>query len=136
MGTRIQSNTLVADAKHSWLDAAASGGALLGLVGVACGLCWADGVAGLLVTGFIIHVGWEVSADVVGRLMDSVEPEVLTSAESAALSVPRVDHVHIRARWLGRTLFIEVEGFNATRSSLPTPTSWAARCRGNFDCST
>jgi cation diffusion facilitator family transporter len=114
VGTRIQSNTLVADAKHSWLDAVASGGALLGLVGVACGLWWADGVAGLLVTGFIIHVGWEVSADVVGRLMDSVDPEVLTSAESAALSVPGVDHVHIRARWLGRTLLIEVEGFIAT----------------------
>ena len=114
VGTSIQSNTLVADAKHSWLDAVASGGALLGLVGVACGPCWADGVAGLLVTGFIIHVGWEVSADVVGHLMDSVELEVLTSAESAALSVPRMDHVHIRARWLGRTLLIEVEDFIAT----------------------
>jgi cation diffusion facilitator family transporter len=113
VGTRIQSNTLVADAKHSWLDAIASAGALLGLVGVACGLWWADGVAGLLVTGFIVHVGWEVTSDVVGHLMDSIDPEILAGAESAALTVSGVDHVHVRARWLGRTLLVEVEGFMA-----------------------
>jgi cation diffusion facilitator family transporter len=113
VGTRIQSNTLVADAKHSWLDAIASAGALLGLVGVACGLWWADGVAGLLVTGFIVHVGWEVTSDVVSHLMDSVDPQILAGAESAALVVPGVDHVHVRARWLGRTLLVEVEGFIA-----------------------
>ena len=113
VGTRIQSNTLVADAKHSWLDAIASAGALLGLVGVACWLWWADGVAGLLVTGFIVHVGWEVTSDVLGHLMDSVDPEILTKSESAALAVSGVDHVHVRARWLGRTLLVEVEGFIA-----------------------
>jgi divalent metal cation (Fe/Co/Zn/Cd) transporter len=64
-----------------------------------------------LVTGFIVHVGWEVTSDVVGHLMDSVDPEVITKAESAALSVPGVDHVHVRARWLGRSLLVEVEGF-------------------------
>ena len=101
VGTRIQSNTLVADAKHSWLDAIASAGALLGLIGVACGLWWADGVAGLLVTAFIVHVGWEVTSDVLSHLMDSVDPEVIAGAESAALAVPGVDHVHVRARGSG-----------------------------------
>ena len=28
---------------------------------MAAGLWWADGVAGLLVTAFIVHVGWEVN---------------------------------------------------------------------------
>jgi len=45
VGRRIQSATMIADAKHSWLDALSSGGALLGLVGVAAGWGWADGVA-------------------------------------------------------------------------------------------
>jgi hypothetical protein len=36
---------------------------------------------------------------------------VITKAELAALSVSEVDHVHVRARWLGRTLLVEVEGF-------------------------
>jgi cation diffusion facilitator family transporter len=114
VGGRIQSNTLLADAKHSWLDAVASAGALLGLVGVAAGLWWADGVAGLLVTGFIVHVGYEVTSDVVAHLMDSVDPRVLVDAEAAALTVPGVEHEHLRARWLGRTLLVEVEAFLAS----------------------
>lgn len=118
VGTRIQSTTLVADAKHSWLDAVASAGALLGLIGVAAGLWWADGVAGLLVTAFIVHVGWEVSSDVVGHLMDSVDPAILASAESAVLGVRGIEHTHIRGRWLGRTLLIEIEVFLPSSTSL------------------
>jgi cation diffusion facilitator family transporter len=111
VGVRILSATLVADARHSWLDALSSAGALLGLVGVALGYHWADGVAGLVVTAFIVHVGWEVTSDVLEHLLDGVEPEVLAKAEVAALSVPGVRHVHVRARWVGRSLLIEVEGF-------------------------
>src|SRR5690348_7869818 len=35
VGRRIQSATLISDAKHSWLDALSSAGALAGLIGVA-----------------------------------------------------------------------------------------------------
>lgn len=111
VGRRIQSATLVADARHSWLDALASGGALLGLVGVAAGYRWADAVAGLVVTAFIVHVGWEVTSELVVRLMDGVDPDVLERAETAALAVDGVEHVHVRARWTGRSLLVEVEGF-------------------------
>jgi cation diffusion facilitator family transporter len=111
IGRRIQSATLLADARHSWLDALASGGALLGLIGVAAGYRWADGVAGLIVTGFIVHVGWEITGELLIHLMDGVEPDVLARAEAAALTVGGLDHVHVRARWLGRSLLIEVEGF-------------------------
>ena len=111
VGRRIHSATLVADAKHSRLDALSSAGALLGLVGVALGWGWADAVAGLIVTGFICHVGWEVSVDIAHRLLDGVDPEIITTAEAVAATVPGVLHVHARARWTGRTLRVEVEGF-------------------------
>jgi cation diffusion facilitator family transporter len=111
VGRRIQSATLVADAQHSWLDAISSAGALLGLVGVALGQRWADGVAGLVVTGFIIHVGYEVTGDILEHLMDGVDPEVVARAEQAAMGVRGVDHAHIRARWMGRSLIVDVEGF-------------------------
>lgn len=111
IGRRIQSATLLADAKHSWLDALASLGALLGLVGVASGLRWADGVAGLVVTAFIIHVGWEVTTELVVRLMDGVDPDVLARAEAAAVQVGGLEHVHVRGRWVGRSLLVDVEGF-------------------------
>ncbi len=97
VGRRINSGTLVADARHSWLDALSSAGALAGLVGVLLGASWADPVAGLAVTVFICHVGWEVTTDVVHRLLDGVDLAVITAAEAAAGSVPGVRHAHARA---------------------------------------
>jgi cation diffusion facilitator family transporter len=110
-GKRINSATLIADARHSWLDALSSAGALAGLVAVALGQPWGDPVAGLAVTAFICHVGYQVTRDVVRRLADGVDPEVITTAEAAAGSVPGVIHAHARARWTGRVLRVEIEGW-------------------------
>lgn len=118
VGRRINSATMIADAKHSWLDALSSAGALLGLIGVAVGWHWADPVAGLVVTGFICHVGWEVTADVIHRLMDGVEPDLISRVEDIAMAVPGVHHAHARARWTGRTLRVEVEGWVDARLSV------------------
>src|ERR1700683_2300248 len=63
-GKRIGSATLIADARHSWLDALSSAGALAGLVAVALGQSWGDPVAGLAVAAFICHVGEPVTRDV------------------------------------------------------------------------
>jgi cation diffusion facilitator family transporter len=111
VGRRIQSATMIADAKHSWLDALSSAGALLGLIGVAAGWGWADGVAGIVVTGFICHVGWEVSSDIAHRILDGVDPNVISIAETVAAEIEGVLHAHARARWTGRTLRVEVEAW-------------------------
>jgi cation diffusion facilitator family transporter len=111
VGRRIQSATMIADAKHSWLDALSSTGALLGLVGVAVGWPRADAVAGIVVTGFICHVAWEVSTDIAHRILDGVDPAIITTAETVASETPGVLHAHSRARWTGRTLRLEVEGW-------------------------
>ena len=111
VGKRINSATLVADARHSWLDALSSAGALAGLIAVAAGQPWGDPVAGLAITVVICHVGYQVTADVMRRLGDAVDPSVITTAESAAGSVPGVLHAHARARWTGRTLRVEIEGW-------------------------
>ena len=100
IGRRINSATLVADARHSWLDALSSLGALVGLVAVALGFRWADPLVGIAVTLFTCHVGYEVTADVVHRLADGVDPAVISSAGA----VDGVVHAHARARWTGRTL--------------------------------
>ena len=111
VGRRIRSATLIADARHSWLDALSSAGALAGLLAVAAGQRWGDPVAGIAVTLFICHVGYEVTTDVIHRLADGVDPEVITAAESAAGSLPGVIHAHARARWTGRVLRVEVEAW-------------------------
>jgi len=111
VGRQIQSATLIGDAQHSWLDALSSFGALVGLAGVAAGWRWADAAAGLLVTLFIAHVGWEVTRGLFEHLMDGVDPGLIAAAERAASEVHGVRHTHVRARWSGRSLFVDVEGF-------------------------
>ena len=111
IGKRINSATLVADARHSWLDALSSLGALVGLVAVALGFPWGDPIAGIAVTLFICHVGYQVTGDVVHRLADGVDPAVIAGAEASAGAVDGVAHAHARARWTGRTLRVEVEGW-------------------------
>jgi divalent metal cation (Fe/Co/Zn/Cd) transporter len=68
-------------------------------------------VAGLAITVVICHVGYQVTADVVHRLADGVDPSVIITAEAAAGSVPGVQHAHARARWTGRTQRVEIEGW-------------------------
>ncbi|HLY65439.1 MAG TPA: cation diffusion facilitator family transporter [Chloroflexota bacterium] len=118
VGRRIQSMTLLADAKHSWLDALSSGGALLGLVLVALGHPLGDPLAGIAVTLFIVHVGYEVTKDILEHLMDGVDPAQLDAAEVAARTVPGVQSARARGRWLGRSLVVEVEGELPQRLSL------------------
>jgi len=110
VGRQIQSNTLVADAHHSRLDAISSLGALLGLIVVALGYRVGDPIAGFAVTVFIVKVGYEVTVEVVHHLMDGVDPAHLLAAVAAAKSVGGVGPVSARARWLGRSLVIEVDG--------------------------
>lgn len=110
VGRRIQSATLVADAHHSWLDALSSAGALVGLAAVALGYRWGDPVAGFAVMVFILHVGYEVTTELVHHLMDGLDPEVLDEAERAALAVDGVRDATARGRWSGRSLVVEVEG--------------------------
>jgi len=110
VGRQIQSNTLVADAHHSRLDAISSLGALLGLIVVALGYRVGDPIAGFAVTVFILKVGYEVTVEVVRHLMDGVDPAHLAAATAAAQSVDGVGLVSARARWRGRSLVIEVDG--------------------------
>ena len=110
VGERIHSVTLIADAKHSWLDALSSLGALIGLVLVATGYQWGDPIAGFAVAIFIVHVGYKVTMEIIEHLMDSVAPEDLVAVESAAAAVVGVQEVAARARWMGRSLIVEIEG--------------------------
>ena len=118
VGRRIHSATLVADARHSWLDAISSVGALVGLVLVGVGQRWGDPVAGFAVTLFIVNVGVEVTRELAGHLMDGVEPALLEAARRAAETVPGVAAPLVRGRWLGRSLVLEVEAQLAPRCSL------------------
>jgi cation diffusion facilitator family transporter len=108
VGRRIQSATLLADARHSWLDAISSLGALLGLVVVATGHRWGDPVAGIAVTLFIVHVGVEVTNEISIHLMDGIEAEHAVAARAAVIGIDGVRDAAVRGRWMGRSLILEV----------------------------
>lgn len=109
VGRRINSVTLVADAKHSWLDAISSLGALTGLVLVALGYRWGDPIAGFAVTGFILHVGYSVTKEILFHLMDGGDPDEIETARRAAVTVEGVRSAVVRGRWMGRSLLLEIE---------------------------
>ena len=120
VGRRIQSATLLADAKHSSLDALSSLGALIGLVIVASGRRWGDPIAGFVVTLFIIQVGFTVTREILRHLMDGVDPNDVQTAREAALRVDGVRDVLVRGRWMGRTLVLDIEGCLGPDVSLRT----------------
>jgi cation diffusion facilitator family transporter len=109
VGSRIGSLTLIADARHSWLDAISSLGALAGLALVAAGYRWGDPVAGFAITAFICHVGYEVTKDMIHRLMDSIDPDELAAAQKAASAIDGVQSATVQGRWMGRSLLLEIE---------------------------
>jgi cation diffusion facilitator family transporter len=105
VGRAIKSAPLLVDARHSWLDAIASAGALVGLIGVAAGFRIADPIAGFAITGLIIHIGIDATKDVWSRLMDENDEEVAGAIDAVAAKVPGVLEVSdVRARWLGREI--------------------------------
>jgi cation diffusion facilitator family transporter len=103
VGKAINSAPLIVAARHSWLDAIASAGALVGLIGVALGWRAADPIAGFAITILIVHIGIEATADVVSRLMDVNDEETAQLVRKAAESVVGLSGISdVRARWLGR----------------------------------
>ena len=108
IGRRIRSVTLIADARHSWLDAVSSFGALIGLFAVALGFPVGDPIAGFAITLMMCHVGYQVTGEIISRLMDGLDPEILHHAEHGALGVPEVRAAAVRGRWAGRSLRLEV----------------------------
>jgi cation diffusion facilitator family transporter len=105
VGTRIGSAALVADGKHAQADGITSLGVVVGAVGVALGFPVADPLIGLLITVAILVILWGAVRDVGRRLLDGVDPDLVTRAETVLGDVPGVLDVHeVRVRWIGHRM--------------------------------
>ncbi|MGX1775260.1 cation diffusion facilitator family transporter [Nocardia brasiliensis] len=110
VGRRIGSAALVADGLHARTDGFTSLAVLLGAGGVALGYPLADPIVGLLITLAILAVLRTAARDVLRRLMDAVEPGLVTDAERALAAEPAVQGVRsLRMRWIGHRLHADVE---------------------------
>jgi cation diffusion facilitator family transporter len=105
VGRSIGSAALVADGYHARTDGLTSLAVVGGALGVAAGYPLADPLVGLLITAVILVVLKQASGQMLGRLMDAVEPELVEQVETIAASVPEVQSVgRLRLRWLGHAL--------------------------------
>jgi cation diffusion facilitator family transporter len=110
VGREIQSAALIADGYHARVDGLTSLAVVLGAVGVALGFPLADPIVGLIITAMIFGIVWQSAKAVFTRMLDGVEPEVLSELEHAAEHVPGVRGVrNLRARWIGHRLQAEGE---------------------------
>lgn len=109
VGKEIGSAALVADGQHARIDGLTSLAAVAGLIGVWLGFPLADPLAGFVITLAILGIVWEVGRDILGRLLDAIEPETVDQIEQITASVPGVEQFHgVRARWLGHQVYIEL----------------------------
>lgn len=105
VGRSIGSAALVADGYHARTDGLTSLAVVAGALGVAAGYPLADPLVGLLITAVILVVLKQATGQMLGRLMDAVEPELVDQVEAIAASTPAVQSVdRVRVRWLGHTL--------------------------------
>ncbi|GAA2098177.1 cation diffusion facilitator family transporter [Streptomyces albiaxialis] len=109
-GRRIGSAALVADGLHARTDGFTSLAVLLGAGGAALGWRQADPVVGLLITAAILFVLRDAAREVYRRLMDSVDPALVDTAEAALRDVPGIRAVgSVRMRWIGHALRAEAD---------------------------
>ena len=109
-GKKIGSAALVADGLHARTDGFTSLAVLLGAAGVALGWRWADPVVGLLITVAILLVLKDAAREVYRRLMDSVDPALVDTAETALRDVDGVCNLgQVRMRWIGHALRAEAD---------------------------
>ena len=109
VGKEIGSAALVADGHHARVDGLTSLAVLLGAVGVWLGYPLADPVVGLLITVAILRIVWQSGKSIFARLLDGVDPEVISEIRQAASHTPGVrDISEVRVRWLGHRLHAEL----------------------------
>jgi cation diffusion facilitator family transporter len=108
-GQRIGSAALVADGYHARTDGFTSLAVLAGALGTWFGFQQADPLVGLFITVAILVLLKDAARQIWHRLMDAVDPALLSQVRAAAQSEPGVESVSsVRARWIGHTIHAEV----------------------------
>jgi cation diffusion facilitator family transporter len=118
IGSRTNCKALIANAYEHRSDAMSSVAAFLGIGGARLGLILArpqlyylDPLAGMVVSVFIVRMGWMLAKDAARELMDSQADSSLTAQLEASIAeVDGVMELHsIRARAAGPHIIVDLE---------------------------
>lgn len=110
VGRQIGSAALVADGLHARTDAITSLAVLLAAGGAWLQIPYSDPVVGLVITVMIAMVLKDAAREVFSRLLDAVDPDLVSTAEVALGQVAGVTGVsRVQMRWVGHALHAEVD---------------------------
>jgi cation diffusion facilitator family transporter len=105
VGRRIGSAALVADGVHARTDGFTSLAVVLGAAGVMLGFPLADPIVGLLISAAIVVLLWGTVRSIGRRLMDGIEPDLVSRALESLEETPGVLAVkRLQLRWNGHRL--------------------------------
>jgi len=108
-GREIGSAALIADGYHARTDGLTSLAVVLGAIGVWLGYPLADPFVAILITLAILKVFWDSGKLVFGRLMDSVDPEVVDDIVHAIGHIEGVLEIaDVKVRWIGHRMHAEI----------------------------
>ncbi len=109
VGQEIGSAALVADGQHARVDGFTSLSVLIGVAGVLLGFPIIDPLVGIGISIAILFVVKDAAKAVWIRLIDGIEPEILSEIEHAPTNVSGVLGVReVRARWVGHKVYADV----------------------------
>lgn len=109
MGKRIGSDAMVADGQHARIDGITSLAVLIAVFGAWINIPILDPVIGVLIGVAIIGIAWHAITKVFFRLMDAVDPGIVSRIEHFAEQVEGIDEiVKLRVHWVGHRLYTEI----------------------------
>lgn len=108
-GRRIGSDAMIADGLHARIDGLTSLAVLLAAGGTLIGFPVLDPIIGLLIGVAILFITRDATIRIWYRLMDAVDPGLVSQVEHYAGEVEGVEQVaRLRVRWVGHQLFAEM----------------------------
>ncbi|MDE6495133.1 MAG: cation diffusion facilitator family transporter [Duncaniella sp.] len=144
-GKRLESQSVVANAWHHRSDAVSSIGTLIGIAGAMfLGEKWRilDPLAAIVVSFFIIKVGWAISRPCIDELLEkSLPKETVGEIARIITSVDGICELHnLRTRRIGNNIAIEahvrMDGDMTLKEAHALATEAEKRLKGRFGQST
>lgn len=109
VGRKINSAAMVADGLHARIDGLTSLAVLIAAFGTAIGFPILDPIIGLLIGITILFITWDATKRIWYRLMDAVDPSLVSQIEHYAAETEGVSEIkRLRMRWVGHQLFAEI----------------------------
>ncbi len=109
VGKQIHSEALITDGKHARMDGFTSLAVIFAAIGSMLGYPESDSVIGIIISIVIFHSVWESAKEVYTRMLDGVNPEIISQLKNVVKTISGVEEIsETRARWVGHKLMAEV----------------------------